>query len=124
VDPAAPSVLLVEDDRDTRDLFVLLLEGAGFHMRSAETVDEAVRLILESPPDVLVADYTLPDGTAADIMERLPATSRPHGILLTGFEAERVAGFGFYRILQKPVTPERLIATIHERPGAPHGAAT
>ncbi|UVT20280.1 MAG: response regulator [Nitrospira sp.] len=50
------TVLIVEGDRDMRNLLHDEFWGAGYRLREAQNVNEAVRAILETPPDVIVTD--------------------------------------------------------------------
>ena len=114
MDPERTLVLLVEDDQDTRELLAEVLQARGCSVRGAETVANARAVIAEARPDVLVADYSLPDGTGADIVQGL-SSSRPRlCILLTGFEPDRVTSTGFDVVLRKPVGPDAVIAEIRK----------
>ena len=114
MDPRGTVVLLVEDDEDTRDLLGEVLEGFGCSVRGVETVATARAGIAAMKPDVLVADYSLPDGTGADILQGL-SSSRPRlCILLTGFDPDRVASSGFDVVLRKPVGADAVIAEIRK----------
>jgi two-component system response regulator HydG len=107
-------VLIVEDDLDSRELFVLALESAGFVAQGAADVAHARQMFGQLRPDALVADYRLPDGTGNDVLE-LCADLRPQVcILLTGFDAVDVDAKGFDVVLTKPVGTEKLIETIRK----------
>ncbi|MBI2874578.1 MAG: response regulator [Firmicutes bacterium] len=54
-----PSVLILEDERNLREIFSLILSGAGFLCREAEEPEHAVRLAREMRPDLLIADLLL-----------------------------------------------------------------
>jgi two-component system response regulator HydG len=107
-------VVIVEDDLDSRELFVLALEAAGFTAHPAEDVAHARRVVAEVRPDALVADYRLPDGTGNDVLA-LCGDARPSlCVLLTGFDAVDVDAKGFDVVLTKPVGTEKLIETIRK----------
>jgi CheY-like chemotaxis protein len=58
----APTVLVVEDDELLREMFVVALQPAGYHLVQAESGLEAVRAIEQAPaPAVMVLDLMLPD---------------------------------------------------------------
>jgi DNA-binding response OmpR family regulator len=65
-DAARPRVLVAEDHEDTRLMLRILLERRGFDVLEAADGEEAVRLVEQSFPDLLLIDSTLPrlDGIA------------------------------------------------------------
>ena len=117
VDAQGPvRVVVVEDEEDLRELLVFALEVAKFEVRAAGSLAEA-RLLLaaERHVDVLIADFGLPDGTGADLLE-LCANARPRVcILLSGHDARDIPVAGFDVVLTKPVTPEKLVSEIRAR---------
>lgn len=59
----AKTILVVEDDRDVRELALTVLEGAGFRVLEAASGDEAYRLLLAHPDlriDLLFTDVVMP----------------------------------------------------------------
>ena len=114
-------VLVVEDDADSRDALVTLLTLKGATVKSASSVAEALRILSESRPDVLVSDIGMPDEDGYVLIRKLRALSPADGgtipaIALTGFaashEAEYALSIGYQMHLSKPVEPARLIAAI------------
>jgi DNA-binding response OmpR family regulator len=118
VDARGPvNVVVVEDEEDLRELLVFALEIAKFDVRAAGSLAEARSLLVAGArhADVLIADYGLPDGTGADLIE-LCANVRPRVcILLSGHDARDITAGGFDVVLTKPVTPERLVSEIRAR---------
>jgi len=95
-----PSVLLVDDDEDTRALLAIALAKRGFEVAQARSVADAVERFRAWPTDVLVIDLGLPDGHGADVL-RLLGSGAPPAIALTGRDPEP----GPFRAhLVKPVT--------------------
>ena len=110
-------VVVVEDSDDMRDLLVLALGRAGFVAHGVASLEDARVLLADIHPDVLVADYSLPDGTGAEVLG-LCAQGKPKVcILLTGFDPQRVDAPGFDVVLTKPVFPTTLVNVIRERVG-------
>jgi DNA-binding response OmpR family regulator len=108
-------VLVVEDEPDLRELFIFALEVAGFVARGAESVARARELLAVDPPDALIADYGLPDGTGVTLLA-LCAEARPKVcVLLTGHDARDISTDGFDAVLMKPILPEALVAAIRTR---------
>jgi CheY-like chemotaxis protein len=113
--PAAVRVLLVEDDRDTREATHELLRLAGFAVRSAESVKDALTLFRERTPDVVVADLNMPVDDGYDLMRSLAPTRVPviaFTALATDEDKRRVRQAGFALHLAKPVDPAEMITAV------------
>jgi len=55
-----PTVLIVEDDPDMRELERVALEGSGYHVRSAPNGREGLRQLCETHPCVILLDLMMP----------------------------------------------------------------
>ena len=64
-------ILIVEDDDVLREVMEILLTIDELHVRSARTGSEALKLIDECVPSVLVTDVLLPDMTGLEVIEKL-----------------------------------------------------
>jgi PAS domain S-box-containing protein len=115
------TVLVVDDDRDTLEVMKQLLEGAGATVTAAASAEEALRLLDERVPDVLLSDIGMPgqDGYALIREVRKLAPERGGQVpaaALTAFtnsETRRqvlVAGFQLY--LAKPIEPGALTEAV------------
>jgi DNA-binding NtrC family response regulator len=65
-------VLLADDDEDVRSVFEIVL-AESFEVRTAATGADALAIVGDWGPDVLLLDWTLPDATGEEIVERLRA---------------------------------------------------
>ena len=107
-------ILLVEDDRDIRDVFTLLLEAEGAEVTVTGSGHEAARLGAEGNFDVLLTDLGLPDVPGDMVIRHVLATARrrPRVVVVTAYEkpaAARAREAGADVVLHKPVTwPELL----------------
>ena len=68
-----PTVLLVDDDAETRRLLTETLHAAGWRTLEAATAEEGLRLAREAEPAVIVLDLMLPDLSGFDLLEKLAA---------------------------------------------------
>jgi DNA-binding response OmpR family regulator len=114
-----PTVLLVEDDEDTRFGMIAVLGREGFLVLAAATGHDALAILRRpfSALDVAVLDIYLPDCSGIDLCERLRELyPRLPVIVCTGettpTEAARLLSLGVHRYLRKPVSPDELIATV------------
>jgi len=63
--------LVVDDESGVRFGIRDFLEQQGYEIEEAETCEDAQNLFRTSRPDIVIADYMLPDGTALDLLPRL-----------------------------------------------------
>ncbi len=114
-------VLVVEDQRDTLDLIVRLLEECGAIVSVASTGPEALELLSSRPPDVLISDIGLPGMDGYSLMQQVrespePRVARIPAIALTAFagpdDRARALRAGYQAHLGKPMDPAELIATV------------
>src|SRR5215470_8247039 len=69
------TVVIVEDDEDIADSIRYNLEREGFRVRIATTGEDALSLILERPPSLVLLDLNLPRMSGFEICTRLRAES-------------------------------------------------
>ena len=111
------SILLVDDDADTAEIFQELLSEAGYDVRVARSVKDALNADLGSI-DVIVSDIGLPDASGLDLMRSVQASrgGAIRGVAVSGYgtEADVRASLeaGFERHLTKPVEFDLLLAAI------------
>lgn len=112
------NIALLEDDPDQRDLAALWLSHGGHQVTSFGSTGELIRELGSRRYDLLVLDWTLPDGTGGDVLTWLrnrPGV-QPPAIVLTSRdeEAHVVEGLnsGADDYLVKPARPAELLARI------------
>jgi signal transduction histidine kinase len=112
---AARSVLLVEDNDDTRHMLEAALAAGGHSVRSARDGAGGLALAAQSPPEVALIDIGLPDMDGYELARRLRSARGCEGlsmVAITGYgrpeDRQRAVEAGFAAHLTKPVTPERL----------------
>jgi CheY-like chemotaxis protein len=116
------SIVVVDDDPDTRELLESVMFSAGAVVRSAGSVDEALALVRQAVPDVIVSDIGMPGRDGYSLMAELTATavSMPRAaIALSAYAApsdrERSISAGFHEHVAKPVDPVALVRLIQHR---------
>jgi len=115
----AARLLIVEDEPDIRSLLVFHLEREGYQLTMARNGEEAVRLALASPPDLVLLDLMLPAMDGLEVCRRLrgdPGTQAVPIVMLTARsdEVDRVLGLemGADDYVVKPFSPRELVARI------------
>ena len=107
----APSILIIEDDADTRDNLRDILELDGFRIEEAATVAEALDRENWSTYATILLDRKLPDGTAADLLPHLKRLAPTADVIvLTGYAdvegAISALRMGAADYLLKPINPD------------------
>ena len=115
------TVLLVEDDDDSRKLLGTMLKQNGAEVTSAASAADAFLLFSEKLHDVLVSDIGMPGEDGFDLISRVRALGPERGgnipaIALTSYaraeDRARVLGAGFQRYISKPVEPSSLAMAV------------
>jgi PAS domain S-box-containing protein len=119
-------VLVVDDQEDTRDLICFILKQCKAQTKVAGTVQEALSMLQEWQPNVLVSDLGMPEEDGHVLITKIRAVWRENQIpalALTGYaldeERKRALDNGFQAYLTKPVNPDELITTVAHLAGAP-----
>src|SRR6202521_6143312 len=81
--PAAPTVLVIDDEPQIRRFLRAGFELEHFVVREAENAAEGIRLATMKPPDLVILDLGLPDMDGADVVECLRAWSSVPIIVLS-----------------------------------------
>jgi DNA-binding response OmpR family regulator len=105
-------VLVVDDDITVRDVVRRYLERAGHHVQLAGNGQEALRLIREQEPDLVVLDLMLPGIDGIEVCRQTRQSSALPIVMLTalGEEEDRVLGLqvGADDYVTKPFSPREL----------------
>ena len=114
-----PCILLIEDDRDMRELVAGYLEHSGFDVQKAEDGIKGQALALQYTPDLIVLDLMLPRVDGLTLCQRLRRDDRTGQIpimMLTalGGTKDKVSGFnsGADDYLTKPFELEEFLARV------------
>jgi two-component system alkaline phosphatase synthesis response regulator PhoP len=112
-------VMVLEDEKEIRDLVRYNLERAGFRVTAVADGEEGLRRLFASRPDLLVLDLMLPGRNGLEILREVrgeTATRDLPVIVLTARSAEmdKLLGFehGADDYLTKPFSPRELVARV------------
>lgn len=67
----APSVLVVEDEPAQREVLAYNLQAEGFRVQQADNGEEALLIVAEETPDLIVLDWMLPSVSGIEVCRRL-----------------------------------------------------
>src|SRR5262245_37577937 len=122
-------VLVVEDDRDTRQMLTFIFEQTGATVIAAGSFHEAMKAYRETAPNVLVADIGMPDYNGYALISQVREEDKELGkltpaIALTAYTSDadrkQALSAGFQKYMAKPFEPAALIANVVDlvRPAA------
>ena len=115
------SILVVDDETDTRDFVAFLLEQSGAKVTAVASASEALAALTEFKPDLLLSDIGMPEIDGYMLMQQIRQLHPNQGgqvpaIALTAFAGEinyqQALSAGFQRHISKPVEPDNLIEVI------------
>ena len=125
--PVQPSrILVVEDNREAADMFVMMLQTCGYEAQAAYSGQTALEMAVPYPPDIVLLDIGLPGMDGYEVARHLrqhPQTKEVWVIAMTGYgqaaacQCTQEAGFDYH--LVKPVDMRQLralLATLAKKP--------
>lgn len=114
-------VMVVDDEASVRELLALTLSKCGASVTMAASVEDALALLPNLSPDVVISDIAMPGVDGYEFIRQLRELVRPRAsalpvIALTAYasaqDRARALAAGFDRHLTKPVDPAELVRTI------------
>jgi DNA-binding response OmpR family regulator len=114
-------VLLVDDDESVRSMMALTLEGKGFHVVSAASVTEALKLISTDSFDVLITDLHMPNPSDGFAVVTAMHHTQPSALtlLVSGYPDVKSAMDAILLqaddIIVKPFEAGKLAELVHEK---------
>lgn len=114
-------ILICDDEYATRLIIKAYLDMHSIETLEASNGEEALALIEEEEPDVLIVDYTMPGMTGLDVIKKLIERPEPVIVVATseGFTETTEKELKKYasEYIVKPITEEKLIEAIERATG-------
>jgi len=114
-----PHVLIVEDEAALVTMLRYNLESQGYRVSEAVDGEEAILLVIEEPPDLILLDWMLPSLSGIEVCRRIRRNESLRDvpiIMLTarGEDSDRVRGLdsGADDYITKPFSPRELMARL------------
>jgi DNA-binding NtrC family response regulator len=106
-------ILLIDDESHNREALTLLLSHAGYQVQSAASGEEALKILQETPFEIVITDLFLPGVSGIDILKRVKEDSPYTNVILitgnasaeTAVEAMKEGAFDY---ITKPLNFEKL----------------
>lgn len=114
-------VLVVDDEADTRNFLSFMFEEYGAFATAVASVDEALAVLEQAKPDILISDIGMSEQDGYTLIRKLRSLEPEKGghipaIALTAYtrEEDRLEALsaGFQQHLSKPIDPNKLIAAV------------
>lgn len=121
LDLSGIKILVVDDETDTRELVAFILEEQGAQVTAATSAHEALLILPQVQPDVLLSDIGMPDMDGYMLIQQVRALDPKQGghipaIALTAYAGDtnqqQVLAAGFQKHISKPIEPEKLVQAI------------
>ena len=83
-------ILLIEDEKLTREMYITKLKGEGFQIFEAITTDEAEQVLSKERVDLIILDIILPKENGLDYLERVRKEKKkiPPVVILSNLEGD------------------------------------
>ncbi len=113
-------ILVVEDDKDTRDLIAHIISGCEAKVTTTASASEALQVLSQFKPDILLSDIGMPEEDGYSLIRKirtLPGEIQQiPAIALTAFagveDKKEAIAAGFQQHLVKPVDPSELVSAV------------
>jgi PAS domain S-box-containing protein len=121
LDLSSIKILVVDDETDTRELVAFVLEQQGAQVITATSAHEALLVLSQAKPDVLLSDIGMPEMDGYMLIQQVRALAPNQGgqipaIALTAYAGDtnqqQVIAAGFQKHISKPIEPEKLVQAI------------
>src|SRR5690348_16878565 len=115
------TILVVDDDADTRDLLCIILKDAGADVVAADSVEAALQTYRQDPPHGVVADIRLGSSDGYALIKKIRETDLEYRgftatVALTGFaspeDRTRALAAGFNVYIAKPFEPAEVVQSL------------
>lgn len=113
-------ILIVDDDKDTRELLAEIIEGYEAKVTTTASASEALSIVSQIQPDILLSDIAMPQEDGYSLIRKI--RSQPThiqcipAIALTAFardeDKRQALEAGFQQYLVKPIKPRELVTAI------------
>ncbi len=112
-----PRILVIDDEKNIRDIFSLLLGDHGYLVETAENGRDGIAKAKTAEPDVILLDMHLPDVPGMEVLARIKESAPGTGIIIitaygTIQSAVEATKLGAYAYLEKPIDNEELLLNV------------
>jgi Response regulator containing CheY-like receiver, AAA-type ATPase, and DNA-binding domains len=114
---ARKSILVVDDEKNQREILDMILSGEGYDVTTASSGEAALKFVRDRRFDLVLTDLKMTGMSGLDLLKELVAFDKSimvilltaHGTVDSAFEAKELGAFAY---LQKPYDREKLLETV------------
>jgi len=112
------TILVVDDDSSVRRVVQMQLSEAGYEVRLAASGSEALRIMAETPPKLVITDLRMPEVDGIELLRRITADEiQTTVIMVTAFgsieTAVQAMRLGAYDYITKPIDYDALLLAVN-----------
>lgn len=118
-DETSRSILVVDDERGFRDVVTVILESQGYQVQQAHHANDALGLLDETTPDLILTDMMMPEMDGVGLIKRLRETPKWANIPVVVISAysepevqENAFAAGATGFISKPFSASELRSTV------------
>ena len=113
----APSILVVDDERNVRATLKSVLEDEGYGVKTVSSGEEAIKTAKRARPDLILLDIWLPGIDGLEVLEQLGENDHDaivvmisgHGSVESAVRATKLGAFDF---IEKPLSLDRVLLVV------------
>ncbi len=118
-------VLVVEDDKDSRDFLAQFLKLSGYVVTTANDGLEGIERVKADCPDIIISDICMPNLDGIEMVKQLRETTEFRAvpvIMVTALSSDTLlnsVNAGANEAMRKPINPDTLLKNMKEWLGKP-----
>lgn len=113
---ASETILIVDDDREIRELIEVYLKNSGFRVMTCDQGESVSNLITEHRPDLIILDVMIPDLNGFEVCQQIRQLTDVPILFLSAKQSDfdKIIGFGVGGddYITKPFSPAVLVARV------------
>ncbi len=107
------NILIIDDEQTQREVLTGYLRKKGYHILSADSGEEGIRLVRKNPVDIVLSDFKMPDKTGLEVLEEVKKINPEVSfVIITAYStvetAVKAMRMGAYDYISKPVDLDEL----------------
>ncbi len=107
------NILIIDDEQTQRDILTGYLKKKGYHLLSAASGEEGIKLVKQNVVDIILSDFKMPDKTGLELLEEVKKINPEISfVIITAYStienAVKAMRLGAYDYISKPVDLDEL----------------
>ncbi len=107
------NILIIDDEQTQREVLTGYLRKKGYHILSADSGEEGIKLVKQNAVDIVLSDFKMPDKTGLEVLEQVKKINPEISfVIITAYStvetAVKAMRMGAYDYISKPVDLDEL----------------